>query len=517
MHGTAHRIRTQRWIVRTGSVDEAFAWRQLLHDQVLSVLTSAFETAFDEVSNERDIVRIPTIRLAVRIGPESPLPEGLLSLILRQLREQLPGVLASRANGRNGLADPAGFGPSGSGIGLLRRYLTSGCLPWFATGRPSAETAKELRETCRQEWRQVLNDLPHDRSAEEFCFRLLELLWPEEGVTLAEALSDHVPEELRAAAVESLKLLLDPQRTPLDRHTRFTLASALLADCFDTSPGENPSYLARRLGDLLPSATWHLLAGSGKVRSAGLPVKSPIPEAGRSVDPAGTGRFDRPSAEGNRIGLLEGSSLGNNKTDTDSGLLHFGGTKRGIIQLAPSAETGRSVPPYSDDLFPLWVNDAGIILLHPFLGGLFENTGITEGKDPTIPPSRLARAAALLRFVVAGNDAVMEYELPFVKILLGLHPESPLPVAEGLLGPRDSEEVETLLGAAVSYWAALGNTSIEGLRSSFLQRPGLLRDAEEGWKLTVERRAFDMLLDRLPWSISVIRLPWMKKAIYTQW
>jgi len=105
----------------------------------------------------------------------------------------------------------------------------------------------------------------------------------------------------------------------------------------------------------------------------------------------------------------------------------------------------------------------------------------------------------------------------FIKVLLGLAPDDPLAVADGLLSDGDRAEADALLAAAVKHWPALGNTSIAGLRVSFLQRRGLLRDDERGWHLQVETRSFDMLLGQLPWSISIMKLPWMTKPIHTDW
>jgi hypothetical protein len=35
--------------------------------------------------------------------------------------------------------------------------------------------------------------------------------------------------------------------------------------------------------------------------------------------------------------------------------------------------------------------------------------------------------------------------------------------------------------------------------------------------MLVETRAFDMLLDGLPWAFSVIRHPWMTRTLYVEW
>jgi hypothetical protein len=66
-------------------------------------------------------------------------------------------------------------------------------------------------------------------------------------------------------------------------------------------------------------------------------------------------------------------------------------------------------------------------------------------------------------------------------------------------------------------WQSLGNTSIAGLRESFLQREGRLLWNDDAWSLSVSAAAYDMLLDTLPWSLSAIRLGWMKQVLHVQW
>jgi hypothetical protein len=63
----------------------------------------------------------------------------------------------------------------------------------------------------------------------------------------------------------------------------------------------------------------------------------------------------------------------------------------------------------------------------------------------------------------------------------------------------------------------LGETSIDGLRHTFLQRRGVLRDAGHAWNLQVEPAAFDVLLASLPWTFGIVRLPWMTRPIFIEW
>ncbi len=169
------------------------------------------------------------------------------------------------------------------------------------------------------------------------------------------------------------------------------------------------------------------------------------------------------------------------------------------------------------ETFPTAVRSAGLVLLHPFLPRLFETVALLRPGEPRLPASELPRAAALLHWLATGRDEVLELELGFVKVLLGRRPEEPLLVDGGALTAADREEGEALLQAAISHWRALKGTTPAGLRASFLQRGGLLREEDAGWRLQMEPAAFDLLLDHLPWGIGVVKLPWMTRPVFTEW
>ena len=109
-----------------------------------------------------------------------------------------------------------------------------------------------------------------------------------------------------------------------------------------------------------------------------------------------------------------------------------------------------------------------------------------------------------------------EHLLPLNKILCGLQPEIPVKRDIDLL-QTEKDAVDGLLRAMIAHWTAIGNTSVRGLRESFLQREGRLRLTDGAWQLLVQSRAFDMLLDRLPWGFKVTKHPWMNAAVYVEW
>jgi hypothetical protein len=119
--------------------------------------------------------------------------------------------------------------------------------------------------------------------------------------------------------------------------------------------------------------------------------------------------------------------------------------------------------------------------------------------------------------MATGSDTPYEFEFSLIKVLLGLRPEDPLPAADGCLGATEREEGAALLSAAIEHWSALRNTSIDGLRTAFLQRRGFLRPVDGGWSLHPENKSFDLLLDALPWGIGIVKLPWMPVTIFTEW
>jgi len=189
----------------------------------------------------------------------------------------------------------------------------------------------------------------------------------------------------------------------------------------------------------------------------------------------------------------------------------------GEIRPDPVAEADRLPETARADPEGIIVPYAGLVLLHPFLSRFLESAGVKGPESPVIPEAQLSRAAALLYFLATGNETVHEFELGLIKVLLGRDPDRPLPLSEGLVGPGDREEADLLLRTVIDYWSALKRTSVDGLRASFLQRAGLLREEPHSWKLQVERSPFDLLIDRLPWGIGIVKLPWMKKALQTEW
>ena len=163
----------------------------------------------------------------------------------------------------------------------------------------------------------------------------------------------------------------------------------------------------------------------------------------------------------------------------------------------------------------IYIANAGVVLAASYLQRLFDMLGLIEG--PAFKDAASAvRGVHLLQFMVDESTASPEHLLVLNKIMCGVRTGIPI-VREIDITDREKEAVEGLIQGMIQNWTALGNTSVAGFRESFLQREGRLRLDNNAWHLLVEPRAYDMLLDRIPWGFSTIRLPWMERVIYVDW
>lgn len=185
----------------------------------------------------------------------------------------------------------------------------------------------------------------------------------------------------------------------------------------------------------------------------------------------------------------------------------------------PEAEIPKPVidtqPPKSRDADDIFINGAGLVMLHPFLVAFLKESGLEATPGFRSDEDR-SRAVRLFSFLATGDEELPEYQLLLPKLLCNMAWETPLiPV------PPFTEKEKTicneLLQAVINHWKALRNTTPDGLRGAFLQREGKLHPRNDGWLLEVERRPQDVLLSKLPWGVSLIKLPWMTEFLHVSW
>lgn len=163
----------------------------------------------------------------------------------------------------------------------------------------------------------------------------------------------------------------------------------------------------------------------------------------------------------------------------------------------------------------IFVESAGVVLLHPFLSTLFLRLKLVH-------ENRFSNGLAqkkgifLLHFLATGKNKSEEYELVIPKLLCSYPVD--MPIGKTIrLSKKEIEEAHNLLVAAIAQWDVLKETSPAGLREGFLQRKGKLLRENEKLYLQVETSAIDVLIDRLPWNLSLVKLPWMKEMLRVEW
>jgi hypothetical protein len=161
------------------------------------------------------------------------------------------------------------------------------------------------------------------------------------------------------------------------------------------------------------------------------------------------------------------------------------------------------------------VQNAGLVILHPFLKYFFYLLKITN-KLGEIIPSKREVAVQTLHYLATGSEEFFEGNLVLEKFLCGMPLNMPVP-KQSLLTSRIRKEAEIMLSEVIKNWPALKNTSPAGLRQMFIQRDGKLIQNNKNCKLIIERKTQDILLEKLSWNISIIKLNWLSEMLYVEW
>ncbi len=126
------------------------------------------------------------------------------------------------------------------------------------------------------------------------------------------------------------------------------------------------------------------------------------------------------------------------------------------------------------------------------------------------------RAVHLLQYVATEKEKTEENVLPLNKILCGMPYDEPIE-RNIELTEAEKEACTRLIASAIKNWSALKNTSVAGYRETFIQREGKLTYTNEGWKLFVTPKTYDILLNYLPYGISLVRQAWMNDNLWVEW
>jgi hypothetical protein len=180
----------------------------------------------------------------------------------------------------------------------------------------------------------------------------------------------------------------------------------------------------------------------------------------------------------------------------------------------PWQEKGEGGSDWTREL--LFVEDAGAVLLWPFLVHYFDRIGLLE-EGRFASEAAAVRGVMLIHYLATANTATEEPQLVLAKLLCGVPFETPVTPRIDLTEIEETVSDE-LLNVVCQNWPPLRNSSVEALRETFLLREGSLSRLEERiWVLNVTAKPYDMLLGQLPWTLSTFKTSLMQHPMMVQW
>ncbi|WP_055442540.1 contractile injection system tape measure protein [Lacinutrix himadriensis] len=161
------------------------------------------------------------------------------------------------------------------------------------------------------------------------------------------------------------------------------------------------------------------------------------------------------------------------------------------------------------------VANSGLVLLSGYFSMLFEKLDLTTNNSFINMESQL-KAVHFVQYLATGMEQTQESYLAFNKVLCGISITTP--IQDAIEISEDQKKLmDGLIGAAINQWPAIGETSIDGFRGNWLVREGMLKEEQDYWELTVEKKAYDLLIHKSPFNFSKINFPWMLKPLRVNW
>jgi hypothetical protein len=180
----------------------------------------------------------------------------------------------------------------------------------------------------------------------------------------------------------------------------------------------------------------------------------------------------------------------------------------------------KNVPKKTEtEIESIYIRNAGLVILHPFLPLFFKHIGLTDDNNHFTDEASHQKAVLISQYLVSTEVNISEELLVLNKIICGFPIEEPL-TKELWLSEIELNEARDLLTQIIQAWKMNSvpvNNSLEGLQESFLQREGKLIQKEKDWLVQVQQKPFDMVLTSLPWGISMIKNTWMEGMLWVEW
>jgi len=160
-------------------------------------------------------------------------------------------------------------------------------------------------------------------------------------------------------------------------------------------------------------------------------------------------------------------------------------------------------------------SNSGIVILQVYIPRLMSVLNLTQD-NLFVNELAQKKCVVALNYLATGKDEVTQESKGLLNVLCGLPINTNINPSLSL-SSSEKKTIQSLISSAIAQWPSVGDMNNDGLRSTFLIRPGVLEESQGQWDLTVERRVYDVLIHRSPFTFSNIKFNWMSKNLYVHW
>jgi hypothetical protein len=504
-------------------------------------ITPELEKRFDQLVSEDEVLRIG--RLEIDLGEisetnlERQLPEKLIRTLLKAMGEELAAIKTARDKKLSGSrAQPAAEIKSlvEANIARLVRFLRTGYLEQSVTGNFPGGFRELLEELLESDAEATINTL---HSEIKHADRIKRLIYQSPDSTLLTVLLSVSASEgrhsgrVRSVTEFALHLITLNRKSmlfgKLEAYSfRFEVWNTLFNPGFNWQSGASNA-------EMISGFLQNLVSGNSFRSFTPGEILEQLQNVEYSFQKGADGRrFSDDWIKDLTRFLRESYPKKNPQFKTGdleikedfSAIVHKKpGKTNGAVKRIKRQKPGRTEDSAEEQIMPatgtttgMIVRNAGLVLLYPFIPPFFRRTGLVDGKQ-FIDEDSKQRGVHLLQYLVNGETESPEEDLILNKVLCGMEPDAPLIPGIEIL-ENETEESENLLVSLIDKWQALRNSSPGSVQSAFLQRDGIIRQIDQqNWKINVERKSVDVLLDKLPWGLSIFRMPWSETFIQADW
>jgi len=539
-----HIIHKQRVVLELSRQEEAYNFQNKISSLFNNGLQTAIENVLDEIAPHNEVIRIDKLNLDLGIVSAQNFDTEFKNKLVTALKKAVTvGKAESTANGNVVVtAQPQ------SNREAVKYFLENGTLPWYSHIKNMQAWEKELFEQWKEnDWLHIHRWLktqqhtsPHviNRLIFQFSDAFLEhvlvqpvltstlsqtgtggFAWPplfNDVFVLARSVSLHGDSHVRTNVWK--EVINRSFRNNLSAGVKVFITKLIISLLSNDAYASIPSHYQQLSQDIKTDVVKDNLLAIKRAAEYQIPLK-------KLADWENALQVIKQTVHRNEIALNEihkspiendgESATGETESRmNDNEAVEVNGTNKEKALPKNVQPVVKKIGSGKEEEVS-YVNNCGIVLLHPFLLNYFTDLGLLHEKR-FIDAVAQQRAVLLLYYLATGETVAAEFNLGLQKILCGFPPEEALEASIGL-SEKETEESANLLRAVIDYWPPLKNTSIKGFQITFLQRDGRISTTNEGKLLRVEQKAVDVLLGKLPWGYSTIRLPWMQEMLNVEW